>query len=205
MDQKVRMAVRVIRDYLNLSDAPEKSSAIFILGGSSLSPVYRAAELFHAGLAPTIAFISIGGRFGGETLWGKPEYEKYREVLLEKGVPPDAIVSAGKSTNTLVEAQQAIPFLREMGIEPKKLILCSRPCHQRRAWATFAKQHADIEYVNCPGDETETMFEMTEITRMIQEMDRLVEYGQKGDIVSHSFSDEIQDALDIIRAHQPSP
>ena len=128
-----------------------KADVIFILGGSSLAPVNRAGELCLQGYAPKIAFISTGGRFGGERIWGMPENEKYKEVLLGMGVLADAILTKGLTTNTLVEAKMAIPFLREQGLDPKSIILVSRHFHQRRAYATFRKQHQDVTYINAPS------------------------------------------------------
>lgn len=111
-------AATKVYDFLNVNDKPEKANVIFILGNSTLTPVEKAAELYHAGYAPKIAFISTGGNFGGQVAFGMPKNQKYKEVLLEKGIPEKAIISDGLTTNTLVEAQTAIPFLRQHGIDP---------------------------------------------------------------------------------------
>lgn len=108
--------IAIVLKFLRLEDRPEKADVIFILGGSTLSPVVRAAELYHSGYAPKIAFISIGGRFGGNHVWGIPEYIKYHETLLGLGIPEKSIISEGLSSNTLEEAKQAIPFLIKRGV-----------------------------------------------------------------------------------------
>lgn len=81
------MNIRQCWDFLNIKDAPRESDVIFVLGGASVAPVHRAYELYKKGFAPKIAFISTGGNFGGEKIWGVPENQKYRDVLLEFGDP----------------------------------------------------------------------------------------------------------------------
>lgn len=185
-----------VLNFLSLEDRPEKADIIFILGSSTLAPVIRAAELYHAGYAPNIAFISIGGRFGGDHVWGIPEYVKYRETLNNLSVPERAIFSTGLSTNTLEEAKQAIPFLREQGIDPTKIILVSRPVHQRRAWATFSKQYPAIKFINCPAQEH---IEDIEPDRIVAEIDRLILYGIKGDLLTTEIPVDILDSVEKIR------
>ncbi len=170
-------------NFLNVKDAPEQSDVIFILGGSSLAPVQRAYELYKKGFAPKIAFISTGGNFGGEKIWGVPENQKYRQVLLEFGVPFEDILTDGLTTNTLAEAQKAIPFLeKELGTKVLRMILVSRPVHQRRAHLTFRKQWPRVSYINCPANEEYTENDMETETRILQEMERIRIYSEKGDI-----------------------
>ena len=170
-------------DILNVKDDPQNCDVIFVLGGSSLAPVQRAFELYKEGFAPKIAFISVGGNFGGEKVWGMPENQKYREVLLGFGVPPENIFTKGLTTDTLAEAQKAIPFLeKELGTNVLRMILVSRPVHQLRAFLTFRKQHPEVEYLNCPAKEEYTEGDQETETRILQEIERIRIYSKKGDI-----------------------
>jgi uncharacterized SAM-binding protein YcdF (DUF218 family) len=195
----INVDVAKILDFLKLEDQPEKADVIFILGGSSLAPVIHAAQLYNDGYAPTIAFISIGGRFGGDHVWGIPEYLKYREILNDLGIPSNSVIFAGLSTNTLEEARLAIPFLKESGINPTKVILVARPIHQRRAWATFSKQQPTVKFINCPADEPDAN---TELSRLVAEIDRLIVYGTKGNLLARPIPDEILKSIDKIREAQ---
>lgn len=174
-----------VYNFLNIQENPQEADVIFILGGSSLAPVYKALELYESGYAPYIAFVSKGGTFGGDKIWGISETEKYKETLLQLGVPKDALVyesdKKNQTQNTLEEAQYAIPFLKKKGIDAQRMILISRPIHQRRASATFEQQHPEILYINCPADEP---FEVSTafLKRLVQEVERLVTYGRKKDI-----------------------
>lgn len=189
-------SVARVLEFLRLENNPEKADVIFILGGSSLAPVIRAAELYHAGYAPNIAFISIGGRFGGDHIWGVPEYVKYRETLHDLNVPEKSILSASLSENTLEEAKEAMPFLKRGGINPTKVILVSRPVHQRRAWATFSKQNPTIQFINCPAQE---LASNTELDRLVAEIDRLIAYGAKGDLLETEIPANILASIDKIK------
>lgn len=203
LPQFISIAAKRIWDYMNIIDDPERSDVIFILGGASLEPVKKAVELYNRKFAPKISFISQGGTFGGEKLWGMSETQKYKEVLLEKDVPSSAIIcqeiNNKQSRNTKDEALFAIPFLRENGINPKKVILVSRPVHQRRAYATFLQQQPDITYINCPADEV-FHSDVPTIIRLIQEVDRLYEYGyKKEDIMKQVIPNDVDQSVKILR------
>jgi len=189
-------AVTIISEFLKIEDSPKKSDVIFILGGSSISPVYKAHELYQDGYAPIIAFTSTGGVFGGEEVFGMPENEKYKEVLLGLGIPENAMISEGTTTNTLVEARRAIVFIRENGIEPNKVILVSRPIHQRRAFSTFVKQHPDVKYINCPASES---LNEDDVKRLPGEIERLIKYAAKGDIIENEIPKNVLKACEVLR------
>lgn len=173
-----------VYNFLKIKDQPKPADVIFVLGGSSIKPPTKAAELYWEGFSPVVAFISQGGNFGGESIWGMSEVDKYKAVLLERELPESALVYAQpeeQTRNTLAEAQAAIPFLRQRGIDPKTMILVSRPMHQRRAYATFRRQHPNIDYINAPADEPLNISDPVELVRLVQELQRLLDYGVKKD------------------------
>ena len=185
-------AVKVLK-FLRLEDQPEKADAIFVLGEACLAPINRAAELYFKNYAPYISFTSIGGTYRNKA-WGVPEYVKYREVLNNLGIPVKSMLSIGLSTNTLEEARQSIPFLKKNGVNPEKIILVARPVHQRRVWATFAKQWPDIKFINCPAKEDEI-----ELDRLVGEVHRLMTYGAKGDLLQTPIPNNILKIVNRIR------
>src|SRR3989344_259038 len=189
----VRPAYQWLRAEAELSDFPR--DVIFVLGGASETPLYRAAELFRHGYARArvIAFTSNGGTFGGNLLWGIPEVEHYAARLQEFGVPKDSLVypknSSEWTSNTLAEAQAAIPFLKRcIGCEPSEVILCARSVHQRRAWLTFLKQSPNIRFHNAPCEEVLTV-EL--LPRILGEIKRIREYGAKGDLEKCAIPDDV--------------
>ena len=190
-------ACRIVFDYLCLRHQPEKANVIFILGGSTFSPTEKAATLYKAGFAPAIAFTDVGGTFGPTNKVQTIDW--YRENLLELGIPRTTMVWAPLSHNTLEEARVAIPFLREMAIDPRKVLLVARPIHQRRAWATFQKQWPRIKFVSCPADEP---FDLTETSRLLAELDRLEKYASAGDLLPQIIPPEVQAAREVLARAQ---
>lgn len=181
-NEQLEKAVETFFGYLNLKDKPEKADVIFIVGGSSIKPTEKAAQLYKDGYAKKIAFTALGGTYGGDKIWGMPEYEMYKKTLINLGIKEDAIVTRGLATNTLNEAQEAIPFLTENNIDVKKMILVSRPVHQRRAFATFEKQHPEVKYINCPADEPLDLNDLDTRKRLVAEAERLLDYSKKNDL-----------------------
>lgn len=183
--ETVRRAAETFWNYLNIHDEPHSADVIFVLGGSKIEPVKKAADLYRAGFAPKIAFISSGGKFGGEAVWGVSEVEKYKSILHELDIPDSALVFEGdpekQTRNTLQEAKRAIEFLEDRGVHSQKIILVARPLHQRRAFSTFLKQHPGIQYINCPADEPFNFDDQEQVTRLVQEAERLLDYGVRKD------------------------
>ncbi|PIQ70499.1 hypothetical protein COV89_00025 [Candidatus Shapirobacteria bacterium CG11_big_fil_rev_8_21_14_0_20_40_12] len=196
---QVRQAAEKVFNYLNIKDEPKAADVIFILGGSSLEPINRAAQLYKEGFAPKIAFVSQGGKFGGEAVWGMTEVEKYKQVLLELGVSESDIVCeedrSKQTRNTFDEARYAIPFLNECGFNLQKMILVSRPVHQRRAYLTFLQIHPEIGYINCPAHERLDVNDPKILARQVQEMERLLDYGVKEESISKPSI-----TIDVLRA-----
>ncbi|PIR83432.1 hypothetical protein COU19_00525 [Candidatus Kaiserbacteria bacterium CG10_big_fil_rev_8_21_14_0_10_56_12] len=198
-ERLLKEAIETFFDYLNLREEPAQSDVIFILGGASELPAKKAAELYKRGYAKKIGFISTGGKFGGEKIWGVPENKKYRELLEAEGVPEQDIITQGLTSNTLAEAQEAIPFLRDRGVTVHRMILVSRPIHQRRAFATFKQQHPDINYINCPADEPLAPEDPETRQRLVQEAERLLDYAKKGDTERQDIPREVLEAAARIR------
>lgn len=196
----LKRLTKEILDYLRVEDKPSKADAVFVLGEATINPVERAYELWRDGFAPKIVFISIGGSFGGDKLWGMSEVKKYKETLKNLGVPERDIIADELTTNTLAEAKASIPFMRKHGIDPHSLILVARPAHQRRAFATFSKQHPDINYINCPGDgDGGNDFDIRQ--RLVGEIERLIVYARKGDIENQEIPENVLRATECLKSH----
>ncbi|HWB33699.1 MAG TPA: YdcF family protein [Candidatus Paceibacterota bacterium] len=176
------------------------ADAIFVLGAGSLSPLHQAMDLYKGKWAPKISFLSLGGTFGGNLIFGQTEMEMYFKELCREHIPAsDMLFAPGKglTTNTLEEARAAVPFLEErLGRKPSRIILCSRPVHQRRAWATFQKQNPGVRFLNQPSEE-ELSVEL--LPRMLQEVERIEKYGAQGDLEPQEIPDWVRELCNKIR------
>lgn len=72
----------------------------------------------------------------------------------------------------------------------------------RRVLATFQKQNPEVEFV-CNPDEERCTVEL--LPRLVQEVDRLREYGAKGDLEVQDIPDDVARIVEEIRAHLKMP
>ncbi|TDD34967.1 YdcF family protein [Actinomadura sp. KC06] len=83
-------------------------SAYFLFGTNQVPPVDIAADRYHQGLAPLI--IATGGVNRHNQI---VEGQVFRALLIERGVPVDAIRVEDRSANTWQNVEFALPFVRE--------------------------------------------------------------------------------------------
>jgi uncharacterized SAM-binding protein YcdF (DUF218 family) len=122
---------------LLIDSGPAQADAIVLLGGGSGERPPRAAELFRAGVAPTI-FISGAGDAEGNRL-----------LLMNRGVPSKAIKLEPNSKTTRENAQFSIPLLRAAGA--KRVVLVTSWYHSRRALKCFRHYAPDLVFRSCPS------------------------------------------------------
>ncbi|MDQ7835231.1 MAG: YdcF family protein [Humidesulfovibrio sp.] len=120
--------------WLRMDDQPRKADAIVILAGDIHRAIY-AADLYHQGMAPVIM---LGRPYQGERdvlcdlgFSCKTQIEAMEQVLRAKGVPPGVLQLFGKDHMSTVEEGESLA--RELGPEPKTLLVVTSPYHCRRA------------------------------------------------------------------------
>lgn len=124
----------------------EPAQAIVVLGGSTSPRVaprvtvdlsdsgdrlLQAARLFRAGKAPLIV---VSGGIAHEGDAGIPEAISMSEVLVELGIPRNAILLEGESRNTHENCREVTTLLEQRGID--EVLLVTSAVHMRRALAT---------------------------------------------------------------------
>jgi uncharacterized SAM-binding protein YcdF (DUF218 family) len=115
--------------YLDVSQPPHKADFIVILGGDS-ARAERAAELYKEGYTSHV-IVSGGKRFT----------RVYYDLMIEAGVPHDAIIINDRATSTWDEAGQVLAILRENNARSALIITDS--IHTRRARATYHSLTSD--------------------------------------------------------------
>ena len=155
--------IRDITDFIFMNDAPQKSDMIFIPGTSQSAISEKAAQLYCAGYAeyvlPTGMYSGKRGKFAAEKI-DNPRYAGdyatdfayCQHILMENGVPEEAIIREDRFTNTGENAEFSAIVLKELGIEVKKAILCCQAFHARRAFMTYAKYFPDTEILVVPAE-----------------------------------------------------
>lgn len=153
---------------LNLEEYPAVD-AIIVLGGAvnggmrrerpiELGPaadrVYYAALLYKLGKAQTVLCS------GGNQPWIKrkmTEAEAMKDMLLNLGVPEEAILIEGGSINTRENALKTAEILEKRGIG--KVMLVTSASHMPRAMGVFSK--AGIDAVAVPVDYSSVKMKQT--------------------------------------------
>lgn len=93
------------------SGGPDHADLMFIFATPHWTPAEVAADLFHAGLAPTI--VATGG--STRHLPGLCEAELHRSLMVARGVPHERITCESESTTTHENVMLAKPKLDQIG------------------------------------------------------------------------------------------
>lgn len=144
--------IQDITDFIFVEHEPQKADIIFVPGGSQGAIAVKAAELFRKGYAPLIL---PSGRFskpvGYCTIPGyETEWEFLRDILIEQGVPEEAILEERRATFTYENAIYSRQVTDRMGLAVERAILCPQACHARRALLYYEILYPDTEFMVCP-------------------------------------------------------
>ena len=144
-----------ITRFIFVEDQPCRADVIFLPGGHYTEHALTAASLYHEGLAdrilPSGSFSKLTGHYDGP---GDDRYhsewEYLHDVLVQEGVPEEAILREDKATFTWENAIFSKRVLQERGIMPVKAILCPQAYHARRALMYYQEQFPETEFYVVP-------------------------------------------------------
>ncbi len=151
-----------ITDFIFLSHEPERADVIFVPGGDHPEGAKRAAALYHTGFAPYVlpsgkhskltgCFQESQGGQGDDTVQKHhTEWEYFRDILLENGVPMSAILKEDQATFTWENAIYSKKLLDSMGIDVKKGIIVCQAFHARRCSMYYQEQFPGAQLLVCP-------------------------------------------------------
>jgi uncharacterized SAM-binding protein YcdF (DUF218 family) len=123
--------------FLCVDSGKVSADVIVVLGGGSHERPLRAAELFRQRAAPRILISGAG------------DCEINRRLLLQAGVPADAIQIEGKSQTTRENAEFSIKLLRAENVH--SAILVTSWYHSRRALKTFGHYAPELKFYSRPS------------------------------------------------------
>lgn len=134
-----------IWDYHRINHDLKPADCILGLGSYDLRVAERCADLYEEKYAPFILFTGGLGNWTKE-LWDKPEAEIFKSHIMEhKKVPDTAIITESESTNIGENITFSKKLLSVMNIQPKSIILVTKPNTTRRAYATFKKNWPNVD------------------------------------------------------------
>ena len=107
--------------------------------GETIDRVYKSAQLYRAGKARSL-IVTAGNQPGSQSPWA--EADLIRELLMEWGVPKDAIFLEGSSRNTRENAIYSKNLIDS--IHCKETLLVTSAAHMPRALAAFRSVNASV-------------------------------------------------------------
>ena len=146
--------IEAVNRFLFFEDTPAPCDAIFIPGSAMSAHVLRAAELYHAGMAPVII---PSGRYaiGSAGFAGDPafptEWAWMRRLLTDAGVPDAAILREDEATYTWENAQLSRQAAQRAGLTVRRGMLCCMSYHARRALLYYQAAFPETEWLVCPA------------------------------------------------------
>jgi len=141
--------------FLDVSEPPQATDYVMMLGGDEQVRPFVAAALVNAGLARKALVATI--QLSGDELDGisAPEHEIIRAVLVHQGVPREAIVILNSEcATTFDEARALADFLHA---EPQSSVtVVTSSYHTRRTRLilrkTLGERFANVRLVGAPTD-----------------------------------------------------
>ncbi len=146
MTEEALSLARIVWQYHQVPQEPVPGDVIVALGTNDLRVAEFAADLYRRGFAPLIV-CSGGVAHTGDMLatgWEKPEAEMYRDVLVGRGVPSEAILLEPRALNTAENFRFTRALLAEKGIACRRIVVAVKPFMQRRVMATLAVEWPEM-------------------------------------------------------------
>lgn len=175
--------IKVITDFIFLSDKLSKSDLIIVPGTCRIDIVKKALQIYNQGYAPFI--FTTGGVKDDK---GLAESEFQKQYLLDNGVPLDCIFNEIKSTNTKENAIYAKEELEKNYLPHQKIILISKTYHARRLLMTFIPSFPDSEILIAPVVDDRNITkdnwynDKEKTDKVMEEVEKIGEYFLKGDL-----------------------
>ncbi len=178
------MSIREISEFLFVHDEAEPADLIFVFGSSRPERGAKAAELYRKGLASQIW---IAG--GDKTDSGVSEAESLKQLMIQGGIPAEAVHIETKSTTTLDHVLYSVPLLdKTFGWKNlKKVILVSSPHHMRRVKRVFANHcPAETRIICQPDDRPEIRADNWWVSdegrrTVLRELEKVRDFALKGE------------------------
>lgn len=141
-----------ITNFIFLEDEPKKSDVIFVPGSEEGALAKTAAKLFLEGYAPLIIPSGKYAKWTGHSVVGDFETESdyFAHLMMEEGVPEEAILKEREATYTYQNAINTRKLLDERGIEVKRAILCCQAYHARRSKLYYQILFPDTQILVVP-------------------------------------------------------
>ncbi|QEU92996.1 YdcF family protein [Streptomyces kanamyceticus] len=191
-------------DYHQMHHEPRVVNVAIGLGSHDLGVAARAAELYHAGLFPTLVF-SGGNSPTTAKVFPRGEAVHFREHAVDDlGVPASAILLEPNAANTGQNITLSRDVLAAAGITPATVLLVSKPYMERRSYATARKLWPEVDIV-CASERMEfddylksIGDEKLVLDMLVGDLQRVIEYPKRGFAVEQEVPDDVHAAYESL-------
>ena len=194
---------QLIWNHHQMRHTPRPVDAAIGLGSHDLGVATATADLYRAGLFPTLVFTG-GNSPTTAARFPRGEAVHYREHSLTLGVPASAILLEPKAANTGQNITLSRQVLADAGITPATVLLVSKPYMERRSYATARKLWPEVDvlcaseplefddYVKSIGDE-KLVLDM-----LVGDLQRLIEYPKLGFAIEQDVPKDVHAAYESL-------
>lgn len=195
----------LIWDYLQMNHTLERADIIWALGSHDLRVADRAAELWHASMAP---YIVMSGGLGNFTkgVFDEPEANLFANRAVDLGVPREKILIENLSTNTGENISMTRQILNQSEVDAASAIAVQKPYMERRTYATIRAQwpELDIQVTSpqldfssyCNGDIPREKV----VSIMVGDLQRIIEYPKQGFMTKENVPEDVMVAMEVLIA-----
>ncbi|MFI9393338.1 YdcF family protein [Streptomyces bauhiniae] len=188
-----------IWDYHQMRHRPRPVDVAIGLGSHDLGVATHAAELYRAGLFPTLVF--TGGNSPTTVgVFPRGEAVHFREHALGLGVPAEAILLEPNAANTGQNITLSQEVLAAAGLTPATVMLVCKPYMERRSYATARKLWPDVEFL-CASEPLEfddylksIGDEKLVLDMLVGDLQRIIEYPKLGFAIDQELPVDVRDA-----------
>lgn len=202
-EKEIDAQAEKLYEYGKLNQTLQPADAIIALGNMDLRIADRAADLWHAGLAPIIVTSGGIGRLTPKD-WATSEAAKFAERAVQRNVPIDKVIIEDRSTNIPENIRLSLDALASTGLPASRIIIVTLPFAEKRIIALCQKQFPEIQAeITSPDVRYEEFFNKfinrcEAINMIVGEIDRLEKFPAKGFIVEQEIPKEILHAYHLL-------
>lgn len=190
---------KIIWDYMLMRQEIKPADLILVCGNDDEMTSERTVEVFLKKLAPIVL---ISGSGSTKNMPGLQDGEAVRmaEYVKEHGVSNESILIEDKARSTGDNALFSKELLEKNNIQPKSIILITKPYMERRVYATFNKQWPGPEYVVTSKDISYEDYSQKFpdkdhfINLMVGDLIRIKEYPKIGFQIEQDIPEEVWQA-----------
>lgn len=191
-----RRQAQLIWDHHRMHHEVRPADVAIGLGSHDLGVPAFCAELYRAGLFPTLVF-SGGSNPTAPARFPRGEAVHFREHALALGVPANAVLLEPGARNTGQNITLSRQVLAAAGITPKTVLLVSMPYMERRAYATARKVWPEVDvicasaplefddYLKTIGDE------QLVVHQLVGDLQRVIEYPRLGFAIEQDVPEDV--------------